>query len=148
MKPLSVVSFSATSSVYSIIRYETVLNKGHHSVTYPTYRQKCSDALFDCQYVTDSGIKGEGNMITSLSSFHEGRAIFPLILDISGDDKKTSSGLGSKGNNTQMSWNVFNLTTPTASASTGAEASLTATIIVEMSNTLVINSLKSVAVKY
>ena len=145
--PFCFVSMSdnSTSTTEGDLRAQWSINNTLH----PQFRAGCLNAIFDQAYCNDKVYdQSGGTLLSSMSQFHTGMAVFALRLNHPGEPISVMSGYDSKGVNSQMSINFEHLTVPTASANTGVTATYSTFVVAETTAQLVIGLGRSVAVSY
>ena len=107
------------------------------------------DAAHETIMLTNEhGLGARGTMVSSLADFCDGKAIFPLILNMPGNPIAVSSGLNTRGANTQFSVSLQGQTLPAANAAAQVTAALSTYVLVETTATMMIQGAKSVAMSY
>ena len=93
-------SFNNSTTARGSLRFQYSANNVQH----PQYQADVLDAASDLIMLTDQhGYGGRGNMVSSLADFNDGKCILPLVLNMPSNGIAVSSGLSSRGNNTQFS---------------------------------------------
>ena len=106
-------SFNSSNKKRGSLKYQFSVN----SVSHPVYQADTLDAAHELLMISDQHpYSGRGNMITSMTDFNDGKAIFPLQLSMPGQPVNLMSGYNSRGNNTQFSVSLQGQVVPTASA--------------------------------
>lgn len=99
-------SFNTPVSGYKqngTLQYQFQVNNVQH----PQYKATVLDGAHGCLMCSDQhGLEGRGNMITSLSGYQNGKAIFPLQLSKPGESINVQSGYNSRGNNSHCNFSV------------------------------------------
>ena len=139
------LAFNNSSTARGALRFQYTVNNVQH----PQYQADVLDAASDLIMLTDQhGLAGRGNMVTSLTDFHDGKAVFPLVLNMPSNGVAVQSGYNSRGNNSQFSFSVTGQTLPPADAATQVTAALSTLVVVETTAQLRIGGAKQIAVSY
>ena len=120
-----------------------------NSVKHPQYPFDVLDAAHEAIMLTDEhGYGGRGTMTSSLADFCDGKAIFPLILNMPGNPIAVTSGVNTRGANSQFSIDFTGQTIPAASAGAQTTAALSTYVLVETTSTMHIHGAKSVQMEF
>ena len=139
------LAFNDSTTARGSVRYQYDIN----SVKMPQYLADVVDAAHEAVMLTNEhGFSGRGTMVSSLADFCDGKAIFPLILNMPGNPISVASGLNTKGSNTQFSVSLQGQTLPAANADSQTVAALSTYVLVETTATLHIHGQKSVSMQY
>ena len=138
-------AFNNATTARGSVRFQYNCNNVQH----PQYQADILDAASDFVMLTDQhGHSGRGNMVCSLLDFMDGKAVFPLVLNMPSNPVAVQSGYNSRGNNTQFSFSISGQTLPAANADTQLTAALSTLCVVETTAQIRIGGAKQVAVSY
>ena len=136
-------SFNNADLVKGNFRYSWSVN----NVKYPQYDGDIVGAAFDLTYSPNKiGNEAPGNMITSLQHYQNGMAVIPLCLNMPGQSVSVMSGYDSRGNSTQITFDVKGQTAPVADANAQTQAALSTFVVLETTAQMKISSGRQVSV--
>ena len=139
------LAYNDSTTARGSLRYQYDIN----SVKHPQYLADVLDAAHETIMLTNEhGLGARDTMVSSLTDFCDGKAIFPLILNMPGNPIAVSSGLNTRGANTQFSVSLQGQTLPAANAAAQVTAALSTYVLVETTATMMIQGAKSVAMSY
>lgn len=121
-----------------------------NNIQMPQYRAAKSDALADVNYVPNKvGMTAEGTLITSATSFQDGKFLCSQILNHpTRYGVGVKSGFNSRGINTMMTWNVSGQVIPAADPATGTTANLSAFVMLDTTAEIRVGVGKNLAVLF
>ena len=135
----------AVTTARGAVRYNWTVNNVQH----PMYQADILDATSDLINLTNQhGHGGRGNMVTSLNDFVNGKAVFPLVLNMPSNPIAVQSGYNSRGNNSQLSFSISGQTMEAASDAAQTSATLSTFVVVETTARLIISGAKQLSVSY
>ncbi len=124
-----------------------------NNIQMPQYRAPKSDALADVNYVPNKvGMDGEGTLITSATSFQDGKFLCSQLLNHpTRYGVGVKSGFNSRGINTMMTWNVSGQVIPAADPAptgVGTTGNLSAFVMLDTTAELRVGVGKNLAVLF
>ena len=87
-------------------------------------------------------------MVTSLTHFNNGMAVFPLVLNMPGQPLNVMSGYDSRRNSTQIEFIVKGQVPPVADNDSGVTASISTFVVLETTAQLRISAGRQTSVQY
>lgn len=120
-----------------------------NNVQRPQFRADIIDAAHETLMVSDyQGLRANGNMITSLADYQQGKAIIPLQLCKPGESVAVASGYNSRGNNSHCSLSLQGQTGLAADSAAQIPDNMSTLIIVETTAQLRISGQKQIIPVY
>jgi hypothetical protein len=138
-------SYSNSLTTRGSLRYQYQVN----NVQVPQFSADCLDAVHELVMITDGfSENGRGNMITSLTDWHDGKAIIALQLAMPGQPRNVQSGYNSRGNNTQFSVNISGQVLPAFDADSQISGSISTFVLVETTAQIRISGARQISTSY
>ena len=121
-----------------------------NSVPMPAYDAKALEAICDLHYGANKvGQRADGTLVSDQKWWRDGLAVVPLILNCPDEaGVAVRSGFSTRGQNSQIVYRAFGMTTPTADANTGETAERESFIVAETTQQLCISAGRQVVVNY
>jgi hypothetical protein len=127
------------------LKYQYFIN----NVPQSSFQSNVLDAAADLSILCDrTNFNSNGHMITSLSDFQTGKAIFPCVLNMQETPSFVRTGYSCRGSNSTCSISFTGLTMPTAESTKGIESKVSMLTVAECSQVMHIKGGRQLQIEY